>query len=146
MKTASLFIILGLFILTSSCLKDSSLSDVELSDPSLIQPSISLTRTRDNSGLVQSKIDVFLWDKNFNSIELKKGKVSVNGQIMQLKKVVITDAPYYTIDPSILKVELNKSYTFTIELSDGKLYQASITTQAIDLTGLLLPNTYYKKG
>jgi len=133
-----------LTISVSSCLKDSSLSDVEISDPSVIQPSISLTRSRDNAGILTTSIEVFLWDKNFNSIQLKKGKVSVNGAEMQLKKLILTGAPYYSVDTSIMKVELNKLYNFIIELSDGNTYQASITTQETDLYELNLPAGYSK--
>lgn len=145
MKTIRYYYVFLLLLLISSCTKDSSLSDVEINDPSLIQLDISLYRTRDNSGLLKSSIEVFLWDKNFNSIQLKKGKVSVNGQAMQSKILNFTGAPYYTIDTSILKVELNKLYTFTIELSDGKSYQSTITTQEVDLYSLLLPNTYSRQ-
>lgn len=145
MKNIRNYFVICLLFLLSSCMEDSALSDVEISDPSLIQPDISLYRIRDNSGLLTSKIEVFIWDKNYNSIELKKGSVSVNGQIMQLKKLPLTGAPYYTIDTSILKVELNKLYTFTISLGDGKLYQSSINTQSIDLTSLILPAAYNKQ-
>lgn len=135
-----------LIIVASSCMKDSSLSDVEISDPSLIRPDISLNRYRDNSGLLKTSIDVFLWDKNFNAVQLKKGNVSVNGQIMQVEKLMLTGAPFYTIDTSVLKAELNKSYVFAIELSNGQKYQASITTQVVDLYELNLPNNYSKSN
>ena len=139
-------ICLGLFILiiVSSCMKDSSLSDVEISDPSLIRPDISLTRTRDNSNRLETDIKVFLWDKNFDAVQLKKGSVSVNGNIMKVDKLVLTGAPYYTIDTTVLRVELNKTCTFIIELADGQQYEASITTQNVDLYELNLPSGYSK--
>ena len=131
-------------IMFNSCMEDSSLSDVEITDPSLIEPDINLIRERDNSGRLKSSIIVYLWDKNFDAIELKKGNVSVNGHTMQVEKLVLTGGPYYTIDTSILKVELDELYTFTIELADGQKYEASITTQDIDLYELNLPADYSK--
>lgn len=146
MRTLTHCLLIGFILICSSCMQDSPLSDVEISDPSLIQPSISLYRTRDNSGILKTRIEVFLFDKNLNSVELKKGRVLVNGYVMQVKELPLTGGPYYTIDASLLKVELNKLYTFIIELADGKAYQGSVSTQETDIFELVLPKSYSRQN
>lgn len=132
------------FIICNACIEDSSLSDVEISDPSLIKPDISIKRTRGNDNLLETEIKVILWDKNLNAIELKKGSVAVNDKTMELKKMAITQAPYYTINSLNLPIELNTEYVFSIELADGEVYKASITTQQTDLNKLTFPENYSK--
>ena len=144
MKKNKFQILIVFLIRIHSCIEDSPLSDLEIVDPSLIKPEISLEREWINDGHLTTKITVFLKDKNSNTIVLEKGSVSVNGHTMQVEELVLTDGSYYTIDNSIVKVELDQLYTFVIELADGKQYEASITTQDIDLYELNLPPDYNK--
>lgn len=137
------YVTLIFLILFSSCSDDSSLSDVELTDPSIIRPVIELNRSWDDDGQLTTKIKVFLWDKNSDLIELKKGNVSVNGQLMHTEDV-LTGGQYYTIDESMLQVGIDELYTFVIELADEEQYEASITTQDVDLYELNLPANYNK--
>ena len=139
-----IFFGLIILIMFNSCIEDSALSDLDIVDPSLITLEISLERAWGNDSLVATRIKVLLRDKNFDAIELQKGSVSVNGHIMQTEELVFSPGFYYTIDNSILKVEVNELYTFVIELADGKQYEASITTQDVDLYELNLPSDYNK--
>ncbi len=128
----------------SSCLEDSPLSDVEIYDPSLIQADIQLYRMRDNGDRISSRINVFLLDKNTDVIELKGGNVYVNNHKMRVATLLLTGGPYYTIDSTVVSVEPDSRYVFTIELSDGKQYEAVIETQAVDFQELNLPDNYSK--
>jgi len=145
MKKFTTVLILMLAIL-NSCTQDSALSDVEINDPSVIAPFIAVSRNIDNNNIFSSKIIVWLYDKNGCSIELKKGEVRLNHTRMLLKRLAITNAPYYSGENSLTKVELNANYTIEIELGDGKVYAASVQTQAKDLNQLTLPSYYSKQN
>lgn len=131
-----------ILILFNSC--ESPLSELEINDPSLIRPDISLRRVRDNNNRLTTSIDVYFYDKNLNTVQLKNGSVHVNGHIMKVENLPIFGGPYYTINTSIVQVKLSTLYLFTIELSDGKKYEASITTQAEDLYELNIPSDHDK--
>jgi hypothetical protein len=138
--------VITISLILTGCTEDSALSDVEISDPSIIAPYILVSRSIDENNNFDSKIEVWLYDKNGNSIELKKGEVRLNHTKMSLKKLILTKAPYYSGENVVSKVELNTNYSFEIELSDGKIYAASIQTQDKDLNQLSLPINYSKQN
>ena len=140
------FLVIAVSLLLNSCTEDSALSDVEISDPSIIAPYILVSRNIDENNNFNSKTEVWLYDKNGNSIELKKGEVRLNHMRMNLKKLAITNAPYYSGENIVSKVELNTNYSFEIELSDGKIYSANVQTQAKDINQLSLPSNYNKQN
>lgn len=130
-----------LMLMATTCVKDSPLSEVELNDPSVIRPSIYLERTWDANDSLRAYVRVYLYDKNNHSIELQTGSVSMNDIPMQVE-YTSGGGPFYTLNSSILNIELNKSYNFIIKLSDGKAYACSVTTQSEDLYELELPSNY----
>lgn len=146
MKYFICFFSLVSILLLHSCTEESPLSDIDITDPSLIQLDVSLFKSIDYQGNLNSRIWVYLYDKNQNLIKLKNGKVSVNGHAMILDEIGLNKAPYYTIDARVLSVEAQKEYAFTIELSDGKAYLASITTQNIDLYEINIPFEHSKNS
>ena len=117
-----------------SCSKDSPLSVTGVTDPSLLKPVIQLYSHR-NSGSVYKteRVEVFLYDRNNNTVRLKNGGVYINDQKMKVKDLLFSSGTYYSGIEVIPKIETNKSYSFKIELDDGSLYYAEITTQANDL-------------
>ena len=136
----SIIILVITILILSGCLpEESPLSDIEITDPSLIAPSIKLSKSIGENDRVTNKIEVWLFDKNKNSIELKGGEIRVNNNVMKIEEFNITHAPYYSVENT---VELKTDYQFEIELSDGAIYTASIQTPDKDLKTLNLPSDY----
>ncbi|RMH74008.1 MAG: hypothetical protein D6675_01025 [Gemmatimonadetes bacterium] len=123
---------IGYIIITviglSGCTGDSPLSDVVLSDPSLIKPVITLEKSINAHGIANQKIEVWLYDENEDSIQLKDGGVTVNGIPMERRQSFVTHAPYYGIDQNRLPVQPDEDYTFVITLGDGENYRATLHT------------------
>lgn len=125
-------IYLFVFLALSSCALigcgESSLSDVNLENPSLIRPEITVSKTISSSREISQTIEVWLYDKQGFSIELKAGSVRVNGVPMTVSRDLF-GAPYYAIESNHPEVLPNTTYTFAITLADGSEYTASVTTQ-----------------
>lgn len=128
--------ILSIFV---GCTENSPLSDVDVTDPNLLAPEIILRRVIDSDGQLSHKVEIWIMDKNRNSVELKKGIVSLNGSKLKTDYYLLTNAPYYS---SGSKVELNTPYKIDVELSDGKVYSSSITTQSNPFDRFVVPATY----
>jgi len=122
----------------NGCTQDSPLSDVDLEDPSLIKPDIQINKSI-SSGTITFTTITWLYDKNFNSIELKSGDVKMNNIKMTLKHG-LNNEPYYVIEPfDLLPFQLNSAYECKITLSDGKIYSSSVVTRVKDLYQLNIP-------
>lgn len=131
-----------IFFILIGCIQDSPLSDIEIDDPSLIAPEIKLKRNRDENGILTSNIEVWLFDKNHNSIRLKNGDVRINDIPLDLTNAPLTNNAYYYSATGLINIEINTDYNFEIELSDGGIYTASVHTPENDLNSLNLPQNY----
>jgi hypothetical protein len=133
-------ILVSILLFVSGCLpEESPLSDIEITDPGLISPSIAVIKNLNYDNDHVNEIEVWLYDKNKNSVELKGGEVRVNDQVLSVKEFNITKAPYYLIKDI---VEVDAEYLFEIELSDGEIYSASIKSPNRDLKEFNLPANY----
>lgn len=132
-KVVTLFA-MAFALVFSQC--DSPLSDVEITDPSLIQTNFVVERALLNDGTVLGALQTTIFDKNLASVELKNGKVKVNGQQMSVNEIL--NIKTYNI-PSAT-VNLNTGYDFEVVLADGKNYGGSITTQAKTFTSVTVPS------
>ena len=79
-------ILIGIVFL-SAC--DSALSDVELEDPSLIHPYIKAIREIKYDNTIDYRFEAWLYDKNYNLVELKNGVVKLENTIMDIDSVYI---------------------------------------------------------
>jgi hypothetical protein len=125
---------IGCTLLFSNC--DSALSDLEITDPGLIQPHFVVERALLQDGSMVAGITTTILDKNLASVELKNGRVLVNGQQMsttELLNVTIYHIPSPTVN-------LNTDYDFEVVLSDGQGYNGSVTTPAKAFTSLTVPS------
>jgi hypothetical protein len=142
MKNASIYSLFVL-LLFSSCIQESPLSDVELDDPSLIAPTLKLEKETEG-GINTSLIEVWLFDRNFNSFVLKNGSLRLNKIPMELQRtdaaLVASGLPYYDC-AALGDVKHNTTYTLEVVLSNKETYTASIKTPAMDL-GLVLPESF----
>jgi hypothetical protein len=134
------FMFLMLLSLVLGC--ESPLSDVEINDAKLLAPHFKVIRERDNNDRLECRVELWIKDKNGNTVELKKGNVKVNDQEMYVEREVLTSAPYYKV--GIKDVGLGEQFDFEVELSDGKVYTASITTFEKDLGSFSAPKEHAK--
>ena len=143
MKTIISFSSLLFFILITGCTQDSPLSDLDLTDPGLIKPDIKISRSIYTTGTTTFSHTVWIYDKNDNSVNIQNGKVSINNVELSLKKAVLSNAPYYSIDPAYsLPFEFNKIYTCDIVLSDGKVYSSTVKSRSADIDSFVVPSTH----
>lgn len=139
----SFWVVPFIFVFAQSC-GDSALSDVEVADPSLLKPDISIARSIDSMDVTTILYRCFIWDKNYNSVELKNGSVYFNGIECGIFKTIF-GAPYYKIEPSnLLPYQYNANYSCSIKLADGTIYDNSIVSQAYELDSLLVPLEHSK--
>ncbi len=141
-KIISLLFFLFLILITG-CTQDSPLSDTELTDPGLIKPDIQISRSFYSTGTTSFSHTAWIFDKNNNSVNIQNGKVLIDNIELKLKKAVINDAPYYSVDPSyLLPFEFNKTYTCDIVLSDGKVYSSTVKSRSVDIDSFIVPLTH----
>ena len=130
-----------------SCSEDSPLSDTGVNDPSLLKPVIQLYSSRSSGSAYKTeRVEAFLYDKNNNTVRLKNGGVYINDHIMIVKDLLFSSGTYYSGIEVIPKIEMNKSYSFKIELDDASSYYASITTQSKDLKNVNAPDKHNKSN
>ncbi len=140
MKKIIFFLNLLLFTLITGCTQDSPLSDLDLTDPGLIKPDIQISRSLYSSGTISFSHNVWIFDKNNNSVNIQNGKVEINNISLSLKKEPINNAPYYSVDPAyLLPYEFNKTYSCNIILSDGKVYSSTIKSRTADIDSFVVP-------
>ncbi|MBN1951138.1 MAG: hypothetical protein JW801_08035 [Bacteroidales bacterium] len=142
MKQLLSFVLPFGFLLAGCGPQNSPLSDIKLTDPSVLAPSIRLVQHIDEDGRESGSIEVWLYDKNGNTVELKDGGVRVNGKDMKVRQVQFTEAPYYSADRIIRDLEPGTTYDFEIILADGKAYKASIKTPEEKLDLLRVPDRH----
>ncbi len=136
----SLLLLLNCLIICS-CKKDSDGS--YLTSASHINAFIDLTKSVDENGTISSNISVMIADAKGNSVEIQDGSVKVNDTALNVIKRIHNNSTFliYTANNIIKKIEANRLYNFQIKLSDGTIYNSSITTQEKDLHELLMPNS-----
>jgi hypothetical protein len=118
----------------SNC--DSALSDVEVSDPGVLQTHFVVERALLSDGSVLSSLHTTIFDKNLASVELKNGKVKVNGQQMSVTEIL--NISTYHLPAAV--VDLSTPYLFEVVLANGKAYGGSITTQQKTFTSVTVPS------
>ena len=123
------------------CIEDSPLSEISLTDPSIIEPHIFLSRSIDLNNIFTHEIEVWIFDKNNNTVEILDGGISVNGLDLLVKYASITNAPYYS-DNGEIDILLDSLYSVSIMLSDGEKYYASVRIQDNDLNLFNVPETH----
>jgi hypothetical protein len=124
--------------------QESTLSDTPVSDPSLMRVNISIAKESVSPGNYTQHILAHFRDRRGSLIELKDGKISVNGIKMQHRRDPIFETSYYSLNENLLPVLANTTYTFTITLADGREYTAAVKTPEKDLHTLLLPATHHR--
>lgn len=145
MKKIISLIFLLFLILVTGCTQDSPLSDLDLTDPGLIKPDIQISKSTYSTGTISFSHTVWIFDKNDNSVNIQNGKVLIDNIELKLKKAIINNAPYYSVDPSYsLPFEFNKTYTCDIVLSDGKDYSSIVTSRSADIDSFVVPLTHDK--
>lgn len=141
------FFLTILFILPLfwGCSENSALSDVEITDPSLIQPDVQISHNIDTLGNTTIRYVANLYDKNYDLIELKNGSVTMNGIPMVIGRTLITNAPYYYVNPpGYLNFTLNTQYTCTVTLADNSTYDLTVTSQNSWLNEFVVPDVHSK--
>ncbi|MBI9073075.1 MAG: hypothetical protein JEY94_15850 [Melioribacteraceae bacterium] len=133
------FFIIGL----CSCDEDSALSDLEFDDPSVIKPTVTILKEV-NGNNINQEVEVYLYDKNHDQIQLKNGDVYLNGEEMILKDNWLTDAKYYSGIEIIKNISYPKNYYFEVEFYNGDNYDISIRTQPNEFTELNVASRYPK--
>jgi hypothetical protein len=123
-------------MLFSSC--DSALSDVELEDPSLIHPYIMAIREILPDNEVNYRFEAWIYDKNYNLVELKKGYVRLDGEEMGKDSVYISfindlgfhveNGKYYIAPEGFGDIVFDTQYDVEIELSDEEVYNSYVIT------------------
>jgi hypothetical protein len=116
---------------------ESPLSDVEITDPSLLQTNFAVERSLLDDGTVTASLHANIFDKNLASIQLKNGKVKVNGQEMSLTEI-LNITTYHIPSAS---VNLNTTYNFEIILPNGQTHTGAVTTQGKTFTSMTVPQT-----
>ena len=106
-----------------SCKENSPLSDVELNNPGLVSPEITLSKHKNELGITNTSLKVYLNDKNNNSINLLKGSIELNNQPLGVH-TEISGAPYYSFDN--IQLVPKRKYQFDIKMADDKVYPCSI--------------------
>jgi len=124
----------------NSC--ESPLSEQSLSDPKLISPVVQVIKEVDYKGTTYYRYRCDLYDKYMRSVELKDGRISVNGENLIVVKDLL--GTYYMIDDARVKYNPNTQYSFVITLSDQSQYNASVTTHKVNLAGFNAPANHNK--
>lgn len=117
----------------ASC--DSALSDVEVTDPSLLMTNFIVGQTVFDDGSTAESLHATIFDKNLASVELKNGKVRVNGQQMSMTEIL--NIKTYHIPGA--SVDLNKTYEFELILPNGDVHRGTVTSQPKALTAVTVP-------
>jgi hypothetical protein len=133
-QAATLFAVAAMTFF-SNC--ESALSDIEITDPSVLQPHFVVERSLLSDGTVLGALQTTILDKNLASVELKNGKVKVNGQQMTVAEIL--NISTYHI-PSAT-VNLNTDYTFEIVLANGQSHIGTVKSQAKTFTTVTTPAT-----
>jgi hypothetical protein len=119
----------------SNC--ESALSDIEITDPSVLQTHFVVERSLQSDGTVLSALQTTILDKNLASVELKNGKVKVNGQQMTVAEIL--NISTYHI-PSAT-VNLDTDYNFEVVLANGQSHTGTVKSQAKTFTTVTAPAT-----
>jgi hypothetical protein len=113
-------------LLQSCVVEPSSLSQVEVSDPYLITPRFTVEKSVDSySGNASYTYRADLLDANGDYIDLMYGYVTLNGHRMTVSS---SGTRRYLLASSKLSYKADFLYTFSVKLSDGKTYNASVRT------------------
>ncbi len=125
---------LSITLFFSNC--ESALSDIEITDPGVLHTNFVVERTLTDNGTVLGALHTTIFDKNMASVELKNGKVKVNGE--QMSETEILNISTYYIPEAI--VNLNTNYDFEVVLANGQSYNGTVTTQQKTFTSLTVPS------
>ncbi|MFA6455645.1 MAG: hypothetical protein WCW40_02395 [Bacteroidota bacterium] len=140
MRYPIIILLIVISLALNSC--ESPLSEQAVSDPKLIQPVVQVMKELDYKGTTYYRYRCDVYDKYMRSVELKDGRISVNGENL----IVVKDlfGTYYMIDDARVKYASNSVYKFVITLSDQSQYNASVTTHKVNLTGFNAPASHNK--
>jgi len=124
-------------LLFVGCKENSPLSDVELINPALISPEITLSKHENELGRRNTRVKVYLNDKNNNSIDLLNGSVDLNNTPLGVH-TEFAGAPYYSLD----HIELlpQRKYLFNIKMANDKAFLCSINSPETILGELDVPD------
>jgi hypothetical protein len=115
----------------------SPLSDVPISEPSVLRVSALAQHDIGTSGAATSLLQVALFDKHEQWVELKEGGVTVNGLPMSYNGL----GAYTRSD--VVRPDVN--YSFVVTLSDSSKYSCNVHTP-LNLYQLNLPASYNRTG
>ncbi|MFZ1081122.1 MAG: hypothetical protein WAO19_04270 [Candidatus Kryptoniota bacterium] len=120
-----LFSLIGL-----SC--SSPLSDTNVADPSLLEPQLMVLKTiNGDSRSVTYTCNIY--DKNLNLVTLQNGNVKINGFQMNEQADIFGGEGYYLSGEAEVVFDTNKTFIFTLTLSDGSQYTGTVISQSKDL-------------
>jgi len=131
-----LFLLVGFGLL--SC--DKMAVSQEVNEADELKPIIKLTGILNNKTRVyQSKISVLLKNSDDKAVEIKGGKVKVNGYTMTPPNTALLGPDKH--DDYVLNIDVvpDESYVFEIILSNGQVYNAWIESPAVFPTTLEVP-------
>lgn len=134
------FTISAFLLVMQSC--DSPLSDVPITDPTVLKPVMEVEKSISTNGGISNIISCIIYDKNNNLVEIHDGGVKLNGIYMDSAPYGLGGTYYIPSESQPENIELDKTFTFGVMLSDGEVYLSSITTAAFDLTTFTVPSTY----
>ncbi len=138
MKSILLCAIAALSVAVSSC--SSPLSDTNVTDPSLLEPRLAIRKAITTSGAITIEYLADIYDKNLNLVTLQNGNVRIGNYQMNQRANLLGGIEYYLTGESEVSFSLNKTYSFTLTLSDGSTYNGSVTSQTDDLVRFDVPS------
>jgi hypothetical protein len=134
-QVAALFALAITLFFFNGC--DSALSDIEITDPGVLQTHFVVERALLDDGTILSSLQATLLDKNLASVELKNGKIKVNGQQMSVTEIL--NISTYHIPAA--SVALSTDYNFEVILANGKSHTGTVTTPQKTFTSVTVPST-----
>lgn len=138
MKIRPVLASIALTFMSASCgVVQSPLSDVPISDPSVLRVIAQANRGIGTSGSVTSLLEVRLYDKHDEWVQLKEGSVTVNGLPMDYGGF----GQYARND----EVRADANYAYVVTLSDGSHYTCGAHTPK-NLFQLTVPASYNRAG
>ncbi|HUI93026.1 MAG TPA: hypothetical protein VLX68_12330 [Chitinivibrionales bacterium] len=120
------------------CLCVSPLNDVDIDDFSLIGANMSISKYFGSASPAWETVHVSVYDKNYASVKIKNGGVSVNGTAMGYD----SSALYLCYTEDNLAIVKNTGYQFVITLSNGAQCTSSVRTPAAEFGAATAPASF----
>ena len=138
-KTCQTVLSLSAAILVSFCVCTSPLSDVNIDDFSVIGANMSITKHFGSSSASWQTVRASVYDKNYASVQIKNGSVSVNSTPMVYDNTTLMLC--YTKDN--LALVKNSDYRFVITISNNDTCTSIVHTPPAEFGTVSVPTSFH---